>query len=118
MKLIKMNEQDVKNQFKKQPFSSFPVSHYFMHFFPTQMQSLKLGPLFLTDIFTGKAAHGVNKHQLISLFFVCLFFLIQRLEFNHRLAGTIYSFFGINNEFRLRANEQVMSSLKGFLINK
>lgn len=71
VKLIKMNEQDVKNQFKKQPFSSFPVSHYFMHFFTTQMQSLKLGPLFLTDIFTGKAAHGVNKHQLISLFFVC-----------------------------------------------
>lgn len=81
--------------------------------FPTQMQSLKLGPFFLTDTFTGKVAHGVNKYQLITFFF-----LIQRLEFNHRLVGTIYSFSGINNEFRLRANEQVMSSLKGFLINK
>lgn len=82
--------------------------------FPTQMQSLKLGPFFLTDTFTGKVAHGVNKHQLITF----SFFLIQRLEFNHRLVETIYSFSGINNEFRLRANEQVMSSLKGFLINK
>lgn len=37
--------------------------------FPTQMQSLKLGPLFLIDTFTGKMAHGVNKHQLITFIF-------------------------------------------------
>lgn len=34
------------------------------------MQSLKLGPFFLTDTFTGKVAHGVNKHQLITFFFL------------------------------------------------
>lgn len=31
--LIKIKERDLKNQFKKQLFSSFLVSHYFMHFY-------------------------------------------------------------------------------------
>lgn len=112
MNFIKSKEEGLRINCKTKLFTLFFCSKVFSVFslsslFPplTQMQSLTSEPSSLLCYFHQIAAHwGTSSTGWI----------FHQLKFNHRLAGTIYSFSGINNEFRLRANEHVYTPSKDF----